>query len=535
MTVFYRKYRPQKFADLVGQEQVVKTLLLALESGKISHGYLFCGPRGTGKTSTARIIAKAVNCQVYSSRFMVHGKKVKSINDERSTINKFGEPCNKCQSCISITDGSNLDVIEIDAASNRGIDEIRDLREKVRLSPVSSRFKVYIIDEAHMLTMEAFNAFLKTLEEPPAHVIFILCTTAPAKLPPTIISRLARFNFSRATQEDLVRALEKIAKKEDLKIEVEALEAIAKAADGSFRDAASVLDQLASSGKKIRLGDVLAITLFSGWNKMYEFVGFLVQKKLAKSVDYIEKINDSGGDIGVFAKETILFLEKLLLIKIGMPLDSFDETRDQLDKMATLAQSFDFVALQNLMKLFLVAEGEIKIYPLPQIPLVLAVCRFCGEPSEVEVSKVSKVPEVSEVAEVLKASKGADVAKVAKASKAAAKSLAKIEEKWGEFLNKVKPINAHLVALLRSSRPANFDGTNLTVEVFFRFHKEKLEEPKIRDLLTKVLEEVMGENIKLSFILADKETRPPRAVVASDVAEVGGDELSKIAQEIFSE
>ena len=410
-----------------------------------------------------------------------------------------------------------------------------------------------------MLTMEAFNAFLKTLEEPPAHVIFILCTTAPTKLPPTIISRLSRFNFSRATREDLVRALGKITQKEDLKIETEALEAIAKAADGSFRDAASVLDQLASSGKKIRLADVLAITLFSGWDQMYEFVGFLAQKNLVKAVDFIEKINDSGGDIGAFAKEAILFLEKLLLIKIGMMPDSFEESKDQVDKMTTLAQNFDFIALQNLMKLFLVAEGEIKIYPLPQIPLVLAVCRFCGEPEEVEsLGPVRSFPPASAPQSFSSADNSMSNTDSKKdrvraagnpstpathskdrmlidSKKSSAKSLAKIEEKWGEFLNKVKPINAHLVALLRSSRPANFDGVNLTVEVFFRFHKEKLEEPKIRDLLVKVLDEVMGKSIKLSFILAQKQTPPPRAVVASDVAEVGGDELSKIAQEIFSE
>ncbi|MBI3283164.1 DNA polymerase III subunit gamma/tau, partial [Candidatus Curtissbacteria bacterium] len=237
MTVFYRKYRPQKFADLVGQEKTREILLAQLTSGKIGHGYLFAGPRGTGKTSTARIFAKAVNCKSFLKPATGNQKQ------------KFGEPCNKCISCLAVSDGSHLDLVEIDAASNRGIDEIRDLREKIKLAPVSCRFKVYVIDEAHMLTIDAFGAFLKTLEEPPAHAIFILCTTAAGKLPPTIISRLARFNFKRANDEEIVRALRAVAKSEGLHVEESAFLKIAKSADGSFRDGVSILDQLAARGE----------------------------------------------------------------------------------------------------------------------------------------------------------------------------------------------------------------------------------------------------------------------------------------------
>src|SRR3990167_7268759 len=207
--VLYRKYRPQSFSDLIGQNHIKEALLSSLKNGKISHAYLFSGPRGTGKTSTARIFAKSVNCQ-----------KTK-IQDPKSQI-QFGEPCNKCDSCLAITEGSHLDVLEIDAASNRGIDEIRDLREKIKLSPIGGRFKVYIIDEVHMLTAEAFNALLKTLEEPPAHAIFILCTTELGKLPPTVISRLQKFHFERAASDDLVKVLEKIAKSENVKVKEEA-------------------------------------------------------------------------------------------------------------------------------------------------------------------------------------------------------------------------------------------------------------------------------------------------------------------------
>src|SRR3989338_1878503 len=220
MTVFYRKYRPQKFTDIVGQDHTVKTLLAQLTSGNIGHDYLFAGPKGTGKTSTARIFAKAVNCQGIGSSKLGSSKKPKNYTlNPKNLVTKYGEPCNKCISCLSITDGSNLDLIEIDAASNRLIDDVRDLREKIKLAPVSARYKVYIVDEVHMLVEEAFNALLKTLEEPPAHAIFILCTTEPGKLPATIVSRVQRFNFKRASEKELVAAVEKVTKKEDIKID----------------------------------------------------------------------------------------------------------------------------------------------------------------------------------------------------------------------------------------------------------------------------------------------------------------------------
>ncbi|MER3461291.1 MAG: DNA polymerase III subunit gamma/tau, partial [candidate division GAL15 bacterium] len=223
----YRRWRPQAFDDVVGQEAVTRTLRGALASGRISHAYLFSGYRGTGKTTTARILAKALNCQQGPTP----------------------DPCNRCAACRAIGEGSSLDVVELDAASNRGIDEIREIRERVRLAPAASRYKVYILDEAHMLTTEAENALLKTLEEPPPHVVFVLVTTEPHRLPTTILSRCQRFEFRRIPTALVVERLSRIAREEGLQATPGALQLIARAADGALRDAESILDQLASSAE----------------------------------------------------------------------------------------------------------------------------------------------------------------------------------------------------------------------------------------------------------------------------------------------
>jgi DNA polymerase-3 subunit gamma/tau len=554
--VLYRKYRPQKLSDLIGQEHVVKTLLASLESGKIAHGYLFSGPRGTGKTSTARILAKAVNCEVYSGQLTVDGKGKKTVNRSLSTVNTFGEPCNKCAACKAITDGSYLDLIEIDAASNRGIDEIRDLREKIKLSPVAGKFKVYIIDEVHMLTTEAFNALLKTLEEPPAHALFILCTTEEGKLPETIISRLLRFNFKRAVNKDLQEAIAKICKAEKIDISKEAIEAVVKAGDGSYRDALSVLEQVSSGQSRIGEEDVKSVMKVSGRSLVFEFADLLVEKDLPKLAKNLEEIS-ADLDLLVFNRELLLFFEKVMQIKLNvLPKDDSHEA----EKYEAVAQKVDFGQLQNLLKILLVAEGDMKYYPLPQISLLLAFGKWCGEPKNLNnqyqirelVSRkfeitnakdqIQKITEnrnekIIEDKKELKV-KVAEVALVVEESKVKKTKQGKVVlddvlDNWAVFLSRIRPVNAHIVALLRSTRPVSMDGDTLNLEVFFRFHKDKLEEPKIMDLLCNTMSEILESKVVFKMQLAQRTSKPPVTVSRSNVAEPVSEDLSRLAEEIF--
>lgn len=289
----YRKWRPQGFDSLVGQEAVRTALTNALETGRIAHAYLFAGPRGTGKTSTAKILAKAVNCE--------HGP----------TPN----PCNKCQNCVRINDGTSMDVFEIDAASNRGIDEIRDLREKVAFAPVNGRYKVYIIDEVHMLTTEAFNALLKTLEEPPPHVIFILATTEPHKIPATIHSRCQRFDFKRVTDSDIVKRLREVADGSGIAADDDALQLIAVQADGGMRDALSLLDQCGVMAERVSAETVRSVLGIVGREALRELVKAVGEGNVPKALELLETLLAGGKDVKQIITELAEYLRAVLLYK----------------------------------------------------------------------------------------------------------------------------------------------------------------------------------------------------------------------------
>jgi DNA polymerase-3 subunit gamma/tau len=365
--VLYRKYRPKTFAEVMGQEHTIRILTNALLFSKVSHAYLFAGPRGTGKTSIARLLAKAVNCETRN----VEVSKCRSVEVS-------SEPCNQCSSCLEINQGIAIDLIEIDAASNRGIDEMRELREGIKFVPVKSKYKVFIVDEAHQLTKEAANALLKTLEEPPAHAIFILATTEPQKMIATIISRCQRFDFRRLKAKEVFETLEKILKQEKIDFETKALYLIAQVSCGSLRDAETLLDQAISfSGaegliKKEIVEKILGVT---GKEVIFEFLNYVFLKQTKSAVEFLEEIVYKGIDLQEFAKSLIVYLRGLLLLKIS---PTFQDTlilldEEEREKFIEMAKNLSEKELKNLLEKIMSAEAKMRYSSMPQLLLELAI------------------------------------------------------------------------------------------------------------------------------------------------------------------
>ncbi len=363
--VLYRKYRPQKIADL-DIADVRERLVRIFSSVYLPHAYLFCGPKGTGKTSAARIVAKVLNCERLASSKLASSLKEKQLNAKRYQLDADIEPCNTCDACKSITEGRHMDILEIDAASNRGIEEIRDLRDKIRLAPVSAKYKVYIIDEVHMLTHEAFNALLKTLEEPPSHAVFILATTEEDKLPETIVSRCTRFNFHKANREEILHSLKRVITGEKLSISEDILSALTKAADGSFRDATKLLEQIISEDVTT-LEKVNGILGVSSVNKN-NFLLLLKQKKTKEALQEIRELDIKGKDFKLFVTEILNLLHELLLNQYGIAVK--DNLKDS---------SLDFSAkeINSLIKLFSKVFIELRMASRPELPLEVAVVEWC--------------------------------------------------------------------------------------------------------------------------------------------------------------
>lgn len=499
----YLKYRPQTLDEL-DSNSVRESLKKIVVSGNVPHAFLFSGPKGTGKTSTARILAKIINCENV----------------------KNGVPCGKCEQCLSISKGTNLDVIELDAASHRGIDDVRALREAVKLSPTKAIKKIYIIDEAHMLTTEASNALLKTLEEPPSHVVFILATTNPEKLIDTIHSRVVKINFTKATKSEIVRSLERVVKGEKLKVNEDVLEVIAKASDGAFRDAVKILETLISENIKLEK-DIVSEFLFK--NKGFEveiFISLLAKKEAKSLLDSIQDFISKGVSVENVIFEITQRLREGLLSNFGIG----------EDKLAGFTKD----ELIYLIELFSEASKEITDSLIEELPLEIAVIKWC-EGGTNSVSNHDDVEELEEtltleVKKTIKNDANEEVNEKEAEPSVNLKELKQVSEDiWKMVLTKIHPINASIEALLRSSKPMGFDGQSLKLGVFYKFHKERLEDAHHRKVLEDVLASVMGTPIRVVCTL----TEPPvkkvmdTAVVEPVLTEGHDQDIIKVAQEIF--
>ena len=495
--VFYRKYRPQKIEDLDSQA-VREELFSVLSKPSFSHAFLFTGPKGLGKTSTARIIAKVINCEK-------HNQNSKSKTQKSKLSEKDIEPCNKCDQCVSITNGTNMDVLEIDGASNRGIDEIRDLRDKVKLAPFKASKKVYIIDEVHMLTAEAFNALLKTLEEPPAHVVFILCTTESHKVPATILSRCFRVNFKIATEDELVRSFQRIVKAEKLSADKDGLKAIASLSDGSFRDGVKILEEISVSSNGRQITKELVdkkYKLTSVEKQITDLLVFLKEKDSLKAFGLVSQMAETGVDIRYFLEQLIGKLHLILLEKVGV------------EEKNSASPALEIYEIKKLVELFSKAYLDTKYAVLEQLPLELAIVEWTSGDAD-NGGPVSGFPPVSapnpfgepSAQSVRAAGSPSTRATPSGSAKTAPRVLNEnktntaLEKLWEELIEKVKPHNHSIAGVLRGCSIKSYDDGKLTIETGFKFHKERLEDGKTRKILEEVMQEITGDKANVFVLL----------------------------------
>jgi len=526
----YRKYRPKNFAEIVGQKHIVQTFENALKNNRLGHAYLFTGPRGTGKTSVARILAKTVNCENLKG-FIT---------------------CEKCSACQTISAGNSLDIIEIDAASNTGVDNIRELRETVSLPPSALKYKIYIIDEVHMLSTGAFNALLKTLEEPPKHVIFILATTEIHKVPATIISRCQRFDFSRLPLQNIIEKLTLIAKEEKVKINQESLEMIAISAEGGMRDAESLLGQIiALEDKNITLKEVEQILGTTDRKFSQAITEMILNNDSTQAIREINTLVENGYDLKIFTKSLINYLRQLMLLKVNPELKSFftyELTSEQLEKMQTLAAKVDILKIINTINLFLDAQGKISAFILPQLPLEIAIIKATGTfpaPLKVESQKyqtqnINSVPAVKKSAVESPSSVNHKPAEIKtpssekitpEISNLEKVNLSEAQKNWPKLLEEIKPFNHSLKALLSNCQITSVSGNEITIATPYDFYKEKLNDPANRLTIEQVFGKILGLKIALKTV-TNKEVGIEIAI--SDKRQATSEEKGGVQDELLS-
>lgn len=519
----YRKWRPMKFEDVVGQKQVSDTLRGAIAGGRVAHAYLFCGTRGTGKTSTAKIFSRAVNCE--------------------SPID--GEPCNECPSCKGVLNGSILDVYEMDAASNRGVENIREIRDEVMYTPAGCRYKVYIIDEVHMLTPEAFNALLKTLEEPPSHAIFILATTEPHKIPATVLSRCQRFDFRRIGIDDIARRITKITEAEGIDITPDGAELVAELGDGSMRDAISILDRCAAFGEQLttaRIADIMGIV---GNEKLFEIADAVSEDNSKTALVSADEVLKAGGEPQTLLENLVNHFRSLLVCKAtDKPAELLEKTEHAAEKYAEQAKKFSVERILYSIKILGEYLAQAKWMSNPKIAVEMAAVKLCtpsySTDTDALLARIEKLetlvaglqhgavavsPKPTEAPSVVKAEEELPPWDVSEEEKAPVKAVepepenkreepkaeATSWEFWTEALAEMKKESKTLFAFLSIAK-AEKAGSDIEIEVGSKMTYDKIATPGGIDYLSKLFSRIGGEPLGVKvYIKGEKPEREEKA------------------------
>lgn len=540
----YRKWRPKTFEDVVGQGHITQTLKNQIKNNNIAHAYLFCGTRGTGKTSTAKIFARAVNCL------------------QRKDLN----PCNQCDICKGIHQETVMDVIEIDAASNNGVDDIRELRENVKYPPTKGKYKVYIIDEVHMLSTGAFNALLKTLEEPPSHVLFILATTEPHKIPATILSRCQRFDFKRVKEEDILGRIKYICEQSDIQIEESALRLIIRNADGAMRDALSLLDQCASYCQaSIGYNDVIEVLGTTTEGFIYELVDAILLRDSEKAMEAIEALNSGGKDIQQFIKDLIGHYRNLLMTKASQNLEGIvNLSKENIDRLKEQGQRVDTQTIIRGIHILSEVEVNAKWSSQPRILLEVGILKLCQPMLDASVeglleriavleSKIqqgfirteedTRPPKKEERALEPKPSLEEEVNTPLPIASGKAISLEQIEKTWPDILKEIKKRKISVHAVLMEGTPLTVERNTLII-VFgerFGFHREAAGNSPNKEFIEAVIGELIGERVHIKCIMEDEAVQfsqaskevsiSQEALEVQKIIEVFGEDLVEILEE----